>query len=184
MRKPFDGDGKRIKKYVPATGEVTVFVYDAASKLVAEYSTIVEPSSTAKVAYLTNDHLGSPRINTDANGTVIARHDYHPFGEEITTSRTQAEYAVDSVRKQFTGYERDGETVSDYAGARYFSYIAGRFSSPDDFIKDSHIDDPQSWNKYAYARNRPLIFVDPEGEKATVTISTDEEKKIVVELNK
>jgi hypothetical protein len=37
----YDGDGKRIKKYVPSTGETTIFVYDAVGKLVAEYSTIV-----------------------------------------------------------------------------------------------------------------------------------------------
>lgn len=41
-----DGDGKRVKKHVPATGETTVFVYDASNKLVAEYSTIVEPTAT------------------------------------------------------------------------------------------------------------------------------------------
>ncbi len=83
----YDGDGKRVKKVVPGTGETTVFVYDASGKSIAEYSTIVASSTDAKVAYLTADHLGSPRINTDANGTVIARHDYHPFGEEISTSQ-------------------------------------------------------------------------------------------------
>ena len=30
----FDGDGKRVKKYVPSTGETATFVYDAAGKLV------------------------------------------------------------------------------------------------------------------------------------------------------
>jgi hypothetical protein len=39
-------------------GETTVFVYDASNKLVAEYSTLVEPTATAKTSYLTNDHLG------------------------------------------------------------------------------------------------------------------------------
>ncbi len=83
----YDGDGKRVKKYVPSSGETTIFIYDATGKLVAEYSTIVASPQDAKVAYLTNDHLGSPRINTDANGAVTARHDYHPFGEEIFTSQ-------------------------------------------------------------------------------------------------
>ena len=61
------------------SGETTVFVYDAAGKQIAEYSTIVAGAEDAKVNYLTNDHLGSPRINTDRNGAVIARHDYHPL---------------------------------------------------------------------------------------------------------
>ncbi|MCV4697507.1 hypothetical protein OFB92_30840, partial [Escherichia coli] len=58
----YNGDGLRIKKVVPSTGETTVFVYDAFAKLVAEYSTSVEPALTAKTSYLTMDHLGSPRI--------------------------------------------------------------------------------------------------------------------------
>ncbi len=73
----------------------------------AEYSTILNP--TPQVAYLTNDHLGSPRINTDENGKVIARHYYRSYGEEVT-ERTHTQYVADTVRKQFIGYERDGET--------------------------------------------------------------------------
>ena len=61
-----------MKKVVPSTGETTVFAYDASGKMVAEYSTNIEPVATAKVNYLTADHLGSPRVNTDASGTVIA----------------------------------------------------------------------------------------------------------------
>lgn len=79
----YDGEGRRIKKVVPSTGETTIFVYDTSARQVAEYSTIVAPENQAKVNYLTIDNLGTPRINTDANGLVTARHDYHPFGEEI-----------------------------------------------------------------------------------------------------
>jgi len=52
----------------------------------------------------------------------------------------------------------------DYFGARYFSSTQGRFTSPDEFWKDSQVGDPQSWNKYAYVRNNPLKYIDPEGE--------------------
>lgn len=161
----YDGDGRRIKKYVPSTGETTVFVYDASGKLVAEYSTIVASTNDAKVAYLTNDHLGSPRINTDANGAVTARHDYHPFGEEITTSQRSAhiEYAGDSIRKQFTGYERDSETSLDYAKARMFGSGFGRFTSPDPLLSSGRVENPQTWNRYAYVLNNPLLFSDPLG---------------------
>ncbi len=81
----YDGDGKRVKKV--AGDEVTIFVYDASGKSIAEYSTIVASVEDAKVAYLTSDHLGSPRINTDRDGNVVERHDYHPFGEEIATAQ-------------------------------------------------------------------------------------------------
>lgn len=34
----YDGDGNRVKKTIPATGEITVFVYDADGDLAAEYT--------------------------------------------------------------------------------------------------------------------------------------------------
>jgi RHS repeat-associated protein len=72
---------------------------------------------------------------------------------------------------QFTGKERDAESGLDYFGARYFGSSMGRFMSPDDFTKDTHVADPQSWNLYAYARNNPLRFTDPTGQNATVSTS-------------
>jgi RHS repeat-associated protein len=153
----YDGDGKRVKKV--AGNETTIFIYDAAGKLVAEYSN--QTNATPQISYLTNDHLGSPRINTDASGAVTARHDYQPFGEEIT----RASYGNDDVRKQFTGYEKDEETDLDFAQARYFNSGVGRFSSPDDFLNDTSVSDPASWNLYVYVRNNPLRFIDPNGEE-------------------
>ncbi len=161
----YDGDGKRVKKHVPSTGETTIFVYDAAGKQIAEYSTIVANSTDAKVNYLTADHLGSPRVNTDQNGNVTARHDFHPFGEEIATSQriSGLGYGDDTVRKQFTGYERDIESDLDFAQARMFGYSQGRFTSPDPLLSSGRIQNPQSWNRYPYVLNNPLNLIDPTG---------------------
>lgn len=119
----------------------------------------------AKVAYLTNDHLGSPRINTDPNGNVTARHDYPPFGEEIASSKRGVElgYAADWVRKQFTGYERDDETNLDFAEARMYSTSQGRFNAADPLLSSGTVYAPQTWNRYAYALNNPVKFIDPTG---------------------
>jgi RHS repeat-associated protein len=177
----YDGDGKRVKKKGLINGqwEETIFVYDAAGKLVAEYSNQI--SQTPQVSYLTSDHLGSPRINTDQNGAVIARHDYHPFGEEIYTSqRTQGVgYADDSVRKQFTGYERDEESELDYAQARYFNSGQGRFTSVDPLMASASVYNPQTFNRYSYVMNNPLNLTDPTGMTAGCpegqTCKTDDE---------
>ncbi|MBK8810840.1 MAG: hypothetical protein IPN69_08940 [Acidobacteria bacterium] len=110
----FDGDGRRVKK-VTAT-ETVVFIFDAAGKLVAEYSTNL--SQTPQVQYLTNDHLGTPRINTNENGAVVSRTDYMPYGEEVIGlggRSTTDKYVTDDVRQGFTGYLNDEETNLDYA---------------------------------------------------------------------
>ena len=158
----FDGDGKRVKKVVPDTGETTVFVYDSGGKMVAEYSTIVQPSQDAKTQYLTNDHLGTPRINTDSTGQIVSRSDYMPYGEEITTGRSSGQgYVVDDVRQGFTGYENDNETGLDYAVARMYSISTGRFTGVDGGAFTPA--DPQNFNRYVYVQNNPIKFVDPTG---------------------
>ncbi len=181
----YDGDGKRVKKVVPATGETTVFVYDASGKMVAEYSTVI--SSAPQVSYLTSDHLGSPRINTDQNGVVIARHDYLPFGEEIA----RPSYGADSTRQKFTAYERDTESELDFAQARFYNKTHGRFTSVDPYniifaaedaekekegkgqkLFNDYISQPQNWNRYAYVWNNPLRNTDPDGEKVYVVLYT------------
>ncbi|MDQ3748275.1 MAG: hypothetical protein M3367_04540 [Acidobacteriota bacterium] len=157
----YDGDGKRVKKIATINGqeETTIFVYDASGKMVAEYSTTVAPASAAKVSYLTADHLGSPRIITDATGAVISRRDFMPFGEEVP----RAGYGSDAVRQKFTAYERDNESELDFAQARYYSSKLGRFYSVDPENAGAREDDPQSWNGYSYTGNNPINFSDQTG---------------------
>jgi RHS repeat-associated protein len=66
----------------------------------------------------------------------VSRHDFLPFGEELTTNnRTSAlGYGVtDNVMHKYTAKERDPESGLDYFGARYFSGAQGRFTSPDPY---------------------------------------------------
>jgi RHS repeat-associated protein len=82
-------------------------------------------------------------------------------------SNTASEMPVclwqNGIGSRSTGKERDAETGLDYFGARYLSAAQGRFLSPDPGNAGASIQDPQSWNAYAYARNNPLSYVDPTG---------------------
>jgi RHS repeat-associated protein len=70
---------------------------------------------------------------------------------------------------EFTGKERDSETSLDYFESRYFSAAQGRFTSSDTMIaKKEWLSDPQRWNHYAYVRNNPLRYIDPNGEDLVV----------------
>lgn len=48
-----------------------------------------------------------------------------------------------------------------YYNARYYDPRLGRFLSADSVVPSS--DDPQSLNRYSYARNNPLLYTDPTG---------------------
>jgi len=131
-------------------------------------------ASAANVQWLVTDQLGTPRMVFDKTGSLAAmkRHDYLPFGEEISAyggrTTTQGYNVSDGIRQQFTQKERDNETGLDFFEARYYSSTQGRFTSADDFLNDTHPTDPAGWNLYAYVRNNPLRYVDPTGEKIYV----------------
>jgi RHS repeat-associated protein len=67
------------------------------------------------------------------------------------------------LHQEFTSYERDIETGLDYAQARYYGNTQGRFTSPDPMLSSGRQAEPQSWNRYAYVVNNPLMFTDPSG---------------------
>jgi RHS repeat-associated protein len=69
----------------------------------------------------------------------------------------------DGAFYQFTGKERDSESGLDNFGARYNASSLGRFMTPDPLLNSGRPWNPQTWNRYAYARNNPLSIVDPTG---------------------
>jgi RHS repeat-associated protein len=167
----YDGEGKRIKKITNL--ETTIFVYSA-GKLVAEYSTQIPQNPT--INYTTTDHLGSPRVITNALGEVVSRRDFMPFGEDLysgiggrTESLKYSLSGVDSVRKRFTGYQKDQETGLDFAEARYYNSSHGRFTAVDPLLASGKSDNPQTFNRYAYVMNSPTKLVDPTGLLAAST---------------
>jgi RHS repeat-associated protein len=116
--------------------------------------------SSGPVTHFDVDHLGSVRLETDANA-MATYHDFYPFGDEATP-------LSGSERMKFTGQERDlGNLTSiaddlDYLHARYYRPLYGRFLSPDPTAGDPKV--PQSWNGYAYAAGNPMKHVDPTGQ--------------------
>ena len=70
--------------------------------------------------------------------------------------------ATTGLLAMISGYKRDSESGLDYALARYYDSRTGTFCSADP--RAGSPGDPQSWNRYPYARNDPIDKVDPSGK--------------------
>lgn len=88
---------------------------------------------------------------------MIGRQDYTPFGTPVLNGTSMP-------REGFGGNEKDDETQQMYFHARSLAARTGRFNSPDAVF--GAMDEPQRWNRYAYALNQPLHYLDPFGTNA------------------
>jgi RHS repeat-associated protein len=163
----YDGNGLRVMK-TPPSGSATVYIFSG-SKVIAEYASGAAPGSPTSeyiysgsqlvtlvgsaTTYHHPDHL-SARVSTDSNGNIVRSFGHYPFGE--TWYETGA-----ASKWKFTSYERDSESLNDYAIARSYTNRQGRFSSPDPL--PGSLSNPQSLNRYAYVKNNPISFADPLG---------------------
>jgi RHS repeat-associated protein len=144
------------------------YVYSG-SKVLAEYDNGAAPSSPSReyiyasgallakfdssgTKYYHRDQL-SNRLVTDGSGNVVEQLGTFPFGEGW--------YNATNEKWLFTTYERDAESLNDYAMARSYVNRLGRFSSPDPLAGSPST--PQSLNRYAYVENDPIDSVDPLG---------------------
>lgn len=171
----YDGDGKRVKK---TEGGTTV--YYVSSTVMAQ--TAMEITSTGiqrayvysgnkMVAMLATDgqfywfhsnHLNNSRAMTDANGNLTYKGQFDPYGAALTEWSSTGNANLNN--KKFTGYERDNSGL-DYAQARMYSSVRGRFMSPDPAgHKAADMKKPMSLNRYAYVEGDPVNSFDPTGQ--------------------
>ena len=153
-------DGKVLREYTYSS-EGSTWSWD--KDYIWRGSQLLGTASSSERRHFHLDHLGSTRLITDDNASVVAEHTYAPFGEEVST------VVDDGEPMKFTGHERDllgstGTTAHlDYMHARYYNPHLGRFLSVDPVGGD--VGSSQSWNRYGYGLNNPLIFIDPDGNE-------------------
>jgi RHS repeat-associated protein len=66
------------------------------------------------------------------------------------------------VAHRFTGYEWDEENGLYYAESIYYDPFIAQFLSPDPKVPSAF--DAQAYNRYAYGRNNPTTYADPNGQ--------------------
>jgi len=114
------------------------------------------------ITYYHTDSLGSPVAGTDANGALLWKEDYKPYGERI---RKQVESEKNT--RWYTGHPEDKETGLTYAGARFYDSVTGRFLAIDPVGFNGSIN---MFNRYAYANNNPYKYLDPDGRIAETAL--------------
>ncbi|SFW27696.1 RHS repeat-associated core domain-containing protein [Luteibacter sp. UNCMF366Tsu5.1] len=160
--------GQRIQKV--AGGVATRFDYNESSQLLSESTGsstrdyvwlgdlpvgIVDRAGTAAtVAFIHADGLGTPRVVTNATGTMLWQWPYasNPFGE---TSPTSASGYVLNLR--FPGQYFDAESGLNYNVNRDYEAASGRY------LKSDPIGLRGGASTYVYAMSRPLTARDALG---------------------
>jgi RHS repeat-associated protein len=169
----YDGNGQRVKKYNYATGQSVLYFGDL-YEIRSGADTIHIFAGSSRVAsvfrdgttqfYYTN-HLGSASVITDQYGARKEQIEYHPFGTYRAVGDIHGTYDFDpnfpDVFYTFTGQEDDDDLGLYNYGARLYDPVLGKFISPDSVVQAP--DDPQTLNRYSYARNNPIIYTDPSG---------------------
>jgi RHS repeat-associated protein len=183
----YDALGRRVHRAGASVPYATDYFYDLSSRVVTEFdpgcSGGVECWSVGHV-YLNGqqiaeykngttyfhhkDHLGSTRLVTDYSGYYATDcFDFYPFGEANTPTTPCAVINPPSrstTTHQFTGDGRDSESNLDHTLFRQYSSSLARWMHPDPAgLAAVNPSNPQSWNRYAYVFNNPVLFVDPSG---------------------
>jgi RHS repeat-associated protein len=117
---------------------------------------------------LHDDHLGSTTMVASQGGTATQRFAYDAWGrarnaDNWITPLGDGQAAEAGIG--FTGHpaELDGGLIN--MGGRMYDPVIARFTSADPVTEDIY--DAQTYNRYSYVINRPLVFTDPSGYHIT-----------------
>jgi RHS repeat-associated protein len=166
--------GQRVQKHVSSPASDTYYYHDAFSNIAGTRSAstwteqFVPPVAGKLFAkyqdgvtyFLHGDVLASVSIVTNQANTGIQDLIYSPWGfvQGGMNGGAQKDERFASM------LERDQETQLDPTPNRQYANGIFRWLSSDPAgTKAAKLDDPQTWNMYAYVRNNPTTFTDPTG---------------------
>ena len=161
----YDGDGKRVKSVeTTSVGTTTTYFVGGHYELTGAESTKYYFAGSTRIAmrkgntlyYLLGDHLGSTSIVTDASGNKVSEMRYKAWGE------VRYNWGVTPTDYGFTGqYSHQSDFGLMFYNSRYYDSYLNHFTQPDSIVPDPY--NSQDYDRYSYARNNPLRYVDPSG---------------------
>jgi RHS repeat-associated protein len=116
------------------------------------------------VYYLHQDALGSTRLETTASVTIKFSSNYVPYGPNYAVSGKEV--------FMYTDKPYDLPTGLYYFGARFYDPTVGRFVTQDSYNGSKY--SPLSQNRYIYAMDNPMKYVDPNGHESASSKSVED----------
>lgn len=158
-----DTSGAMVEKVVDGSTTQWNDYLTVGDKMVGVRHTLSDQST--RLRYFVADHLGSISVITNELSQAVERLSFDPWGKR----RFDAGWTDDpmgsivglTTTRGFTGHEHLDKVGLVHMNARVYDPTIGRFLSADPTIQDPL--DSQTLNRYHYARNNPLAFVDPSG---------------------
>jgi RHS repeat-associated protein len=154
--------GSLYEKRVSTGGTKSHVMYVLAGGEVKAQIVVDDTGGGEKIDYLMRDHLGSVTKTGGDGDWQDMRFD--PYGSRIAAAPPPtpvADNPSSRVRLGFTGQEEDDDLALVNMNGRIYDPALARFLTPDPLV--SMRSPSQSWNRYSYAENSPLRFVDPSG---------------------
>jgi RHS repeat-associated protein len=154
--------GSLYEKRVSTGGTESHVMYVLAGGEVKAQIVVDGTGGGEKIDYLLRDHLGSVTKTGGDEDWQDMRFD--PYGSRIAATPPPtpiSDNPSSRVRLGFTGQEEDDDLALVNMNGRIYDPALARFLTPDPLV--SMRSPSQSWNRYSYAENSPLRFVDPSG---------------------
>jgi RHS repeat-associated protein len=174
----YDGYGRRVAKFGNWGGvadPVFLYAYDTANHLIGEYrqngtpireyvwlgelpvaAIDYHPDGSTTAYAIETDHLGTPRLLTDATQTPRWRWTSPPFGDAAPQENPEGLGAV-VFNLRFPGQYYDAESGLSYNWHRVYDANGGRYVQSDPIGLNG------GWNTYGYVSGNPMMFIDPTG---------------------
>lgn len=116
--------------------------------------------------YILRDHLGSITHVVHSDGKLTQELSYDAWGR-MRDPKTWDTYASGEepapfIGRGYTGHEHLVKVGLINMNARLYDPVLGRFLSPDPYIQMP--DWSQNLNRYTYAMNNPLVYIDEDGQ--------------------
>lgn len=171
----YDALNRRIQKVVVEPVETTTNYYYCGNQVIEERDSsnvvqatylfgisvddVLQMQRGSNTYYYHKNHLGSVVALTNANGNLVERYEYDPYGQPTVFDATDNVLNQSAIGNAilFTSRDYDYETGLYYYRFRTMHPGLGRFMQQDPMMFVNGL------NMYNYVWNNPLYFIDPWG---------------------